>query len=315
MRIVYLGSGQIGLKCLDALAESHHEPALIVTQPARPAGRGKKKRPTPVALWAQKHNIECLESENVNDPAVVERIRAEKPDLILVIAFGQFVGKAVRDMPPKGAINVHTSLLPKYRGAAPINWAIIDGRQETGVTIITLAREMDAGDIISSVSTPIYPTDTAGSLHDRLAELAPGLLIATLADIEAGTAVYTPQDQSQVTLAPKLKKSDGVVDFACPAQTIRQKIHGLWPWPGAKADYLNCRTGKRTGVTFARVRLIEQTGQNQPGLIDENYHLCCGQGKLEIIELKPHGSHLMSFRDFVNGRRVRSGDKFVKIGE
>ncbi len=177
MNLVYLGSGEFGVPCLDALKASAHHLCLVVTQPANPAGRGRKPQPTPVAQWAGEHGVPFVETDNVNSPGVVQRIADCRPDVIVVIAFGQKIGKEVVALPPKGAINVHASLLPKYRGAAPINWAIIRGETQTGNSIITLADKIDAGDILAQAQTEIGPQETAGELHDRLAQLAAPLLL------------------------------------------------------------------------------------------------------------------------------------------
>jgi len=259
MDIVYLGSGELGIVSLDALARSAHNLRFIVTQPARQAGRGRKPRPTPVAGWADEHSLPFIEADSVNTPEMVAKIADYEPDLIVVIAFGQKIGTELTSLPPKGAINVHASLLPKYRGAAPINWAIINGETETGISIITLAEKMDAGQILSQAKTEIRATETAGDLHDRLAELAAPLLIETIDKIEAGTAVYTEQDHSKATMAPKLKKTDGHADFAEPAQILAQKIRGLWPWPGAAANYVSKESGKSIRVIIAMAEPIETT--------------------------------------------------------
>jgi len=168
MRIVYLGSGQFGINCLGAIEDSVHELAFIVTQPAMAAGRGKRPRPTPAACWAKQHSIGFIETEDVNSPENVRKIASFEPDLIVVIAFGQKIGNEIINLPPKGAINVHGSLLPKYRGAAPINRAVINGETETGISIITLAEQMDAGLVCGTAKTKIEPNETAGQLHDRL---------------------------------------------------------------------------------------------------------------------------------------------------
>ena len=209
MRIVYLGSGEFGIECLNALADSAHELVFIVTQPPQPAGRGRRECPTPVCHWANTHLVPFIETGNVNTPEIIEQVAHHQPDLKIVIAFGQKIGPELIDMPPKGAINVHASLLPKYRGAAPINWAIINGETKTGISIITLAHKMDAGQILAQAETQIAPDETAGSLHDRLAQLAAPLLLETVEKIATGTAVYTDQDHSKATYAPKLRKNDG----------------------------------------------------------------------------------------------------------
>jgi methionyl-tRNA formyltransferase len=315
MEIIYLGSGEFGIECLNALAVSGHTLPLIVTQPAQQAGRGRKPRPTPVAEWAKGHSIEFIETDGVNAPEVVGRIGAQRPDLIVVIAFGQKIGKELVSLPPKGAINVHASLLPKYRGAAPINWAIINGERETGISIITLAEKMDAGQIVAQHKTEIAEDETTGELHDRLARLAAPLLLKTLEQIGAGTATYAEQDHSQATLAPKLKKSDGFLDFKDSAQVLRRKILGFWPWPGASAIYTSKETGKSVRVTIAMATMVETANPTglQPGTLDEELNVICGQNALKIEKIKPDGSRLMDFSDFVNGQHTKPGDTFTKI--
>ncbi len=315
MRIVFLGSGEFGLNCLDALKNSQHSLELIVTQPSQPAGRGKKLKPTPVASWAKENAIDFFETSNVNSPEFIEKISLRNPDLIVVIAFGQKISKQLTELPPNGSINVHSSLLPKYRGAAPINWAIIEGEKQTGISIITLAEKMDAGDILAQAAIDIGDNETAGSLHDRLAELSAPLLVETIEKISNGTAVYTAQDHSKATLARKLKKSDGFLDFDQPAETIKNKIHGFWPWPGAKAEYVSKQTDKSTPVTFAAVKVMQISPDTSasPGTLDDNLNIVCGRGALEIISLKPAGHKLMDFKAFCNGRNTKSGDYFIKI--
>ncbi|MHC4111522.1 MAG: methionyl-tRNA formyltransferase [Planctomycetota bacterium] len=315
MKIIYLGSGEFGLECLNALAQSHHSLEFIVTQPPHPAGRGRKPTPTPVARWADSNSIPCVETDNVNASPTVEKITAHQPDLIVVIAFGQKIGNELINLPPKGSINVHASLLPKYRGAAPINWAIIGGEKQTGISIIALAEKMDAGDILAQSINDIAADETAGQLHDRLAQIAAPLLLKTIDDIANGTAVYTPQDHSKATLAPKLKKSDGFLDFNEPAELLQRKIRGFWPWPGASAMYVSKKADKPLRVTIAMAELIEasNTAHLPPGTLDENLNVICGQHTLKIIEIKPTGSHLMQFKDFINGRHTQPGDRFSKI--
>ncbi|MBW8038639.1 MAG: methionyl-tRNA formyltransferase [Planctomycetes bacterium] len=318
MKIIYLGSGEFGLECLNTLAQSGHSLEFIVTQPPRQAGRGRKPTPTPVARWADSHSVPFIETDNVNAPPTIEKIAAYQLDVTVVIAFGQKIGSEIINLSPKGAINVHASLLPKYRGAAPINWAIIEGEKQTGISIITLAEKMDAGDILTQATTDIGADQTAGLLHDRLAQIAAPLLVKTIDDIANGTAVYCQQDHSKATLAPKLKKSDGFLDFNEPAELLQRKIRGFWPWPGASAVYISKKTESAKGglrVTIAMAEVVQASSQAQlpPGTFDENLNVICGQHALKITEIKPTASHLMHFRDFVNGHHTQAGDCFIKI--
>ena len=316
MKIVYLGSGEFGIECLNALAESSHKLKFIVTQPPHPAGRGRKPRPTPVALWADAHSVPFIETEDVNVPDNIKKIADYEQDLIVTVAFGQKIGNQLINLPPKGAINVHASLLPKYRGAAPINWAIINGETETGISIITLAEKMDAGQILAREKTQILTNETAGELHDRLAKIAAPLLLKTVDQIADGTITYIEQDHSKATIAPKLKKSDGFLDFNEPAEILARKIRGFWPWPGAIAFYISKKTASRCTsglrVTIALAEVVENlnTGELPIGTLDENLNIICGQDSLKIIKIKPDGSRLMDFADFINGQHTCPGDIF-----
>jgi len=315
MKITYLGSGKFGLESLNALAQSNHSLDLIVTQPPHGAGRGRKQTRTPVARWAVSHSIPFIETDNVNAPLVIEKITAYQPDVIVVVAFGQKIGNQLINLPPKGAINVHASLLPKYRGAAPINWAIIKGEKQTGISIIALVEQMDAGDILAQATTDIGADEAAGELHDRLAQIAAPLLIKTIDHIANGTAVYGRQDHSKATLAPKLKKSDGFLNFNEPAEMLQRKIQGFWPWPGASAVYISKKPKKPLRITIAMAEVVSTSNPANlpPGTLDENLNVICGRNALKITKIKPTGSRLMHFRDFVNGHKTKAGDSFIKI--
>lgn len=311
MNIVFLGSGAFGIPCIEALVASGHTLRLVVSQPAKSSGRGKKLTPTPVGQWARNHDVPLMETADVNTPESLQRIAQEQPDLLVVIAFGQKIGQDLIQMPPHEAINVHASYLPKWRGAAPINWAIVNGDPATGVCIITLAEKMDAGDILGSLETPIESGETAGDLHDRLAELSAPVLLETIDRIEQGTVERIVQDHSQATLAKKLKKADGAIDFTQSAEVIERRIRGFWPWPGAGADYVNAETGKSIRVTLAQVEIVSQDQPGlEPGQLNDQLDIVCGRDALRVVQLKPAGKALMAWRDFVNGRRCQPGDMF-----
>ncbi len=315
MNILYLGSGEFGIESLNALERSSHSLQFIVTQPPHPAGRGRKPSPTPAACWATTHSIPFVETDNVNTPQMIEKIADYKPDLIVVIAFGQKIGNELINLPSKGTINVHASLLPKYRGAAPINWAIIDGETKTGISIITLAEKMDAGSILAQSKTNIVSDETAGQLYDRLAQMSAPLLLKTIEQIADGSIIYTEQDHSEATVAPKLKKSDGLIDFNESADALARKIRGFWLWPGASATYLSKKTNKSIRVTIAMAEVVETSNTTglSAGTLDENLNVICGTDALKIKKIKPAGSPLMDFKDFVNGRQTQPGDLFMKI--
>jgi len=314
MNIVYLGNGQFGIDSLNALANSDNKPVLIITAPPHQAGRGRKPRPTPVAQWAEEKSASFIETEDANQPEIVAKIARHSPGLVLVIAFGQKISNEIIALPTKAAINVHASLLPKYRGAAPINWAIIKGEKQTGISIITLAEKMDAGKICRQVTTDIEEAETAGLLHDRLAKLAAPLLIETIKKIDDGSVIYTEQDHTKATLAPKLKKSDGLLDFAETAESLERKIRGFWPWPGAAVNYNSKISQKSERVVLAMAKTTKTTNQAAlpPGTLDENFNVICGKDALKIIKIKPAGGKLLDFKDFVNGRQTQPGDLFAK---
>jgi methionyl-tRNA formyltransferase len=315
MKIVFLGSGHFGIPCLDAMMQSQHELVFIGTQPPNPAGRGRRPCATPVADWADRHLIPYVETPNINTPDCLEQIGRFRPDLLGVIAFGQKIGPELVQLAPHQALNVHASLLPKWRGAAPINWSILAGDDVAGVTLITLADKIDAGDMLGSAETCIRPGETAGELHDRLAALAAPLLLETLDKIEAGTVQRVAQDPAQATLARKLKKADGYLDFHQTAEELDRRIRGFWPWPGAAATYLSQETGKSLRVVFAECAVEPwQNTQDLPvGTLNENLNIVCRRDVLRILRLKPAGKPLMEFSDFVNGRHTRPGDIFLPI--
>jgi methionyl-tRNA formyltransferase len=317
MKIVYCGCGDFGINSLDAILSSSHTLAHVFTHLPRPAGRGRKPKPTAVCQWAKGHNVDVTECEDLNMDEMVSKLATFAPDVIVVIAFGQKISEKIVELPHKVAINVHASLLPKYRGAAPINWAIINGETKTGVSIITLAQKMDAGLIAAQAKIVIQDDDTADIVHDRLAHIAAPLLIETLDKIENGTVEYTKQDISQVSRAPKFKKSNGYIDWNQPAEVIHNKIRGMWPWPGTGAYYISKKTSKCYRVTIARTQLVntEENKQAQTGIIDENMNVICETNSLKILRIKPAGSRLMDFEAFVNGRGTGPGDMFMPIDE
>lgn len=317
MRIGYIGSDRFGLACLDALRDSKYGLEFILTQPSKAAGRDRKNTPTPVAQWAISNHIHYVETDNASSPSIIEKVRTANPDLILVIAFGQKLSDELIRVPPKGMINVHSSLLPKYRGAAPINWAIANGESETGVTIATVTSKWDAGLVLAQCKTPIGPDENAEQLSGRLSELSAPLLLETIGKIGNGTARYIEQNHSLASWAPKLKKSDGYVDFGLPARKIRDMIRGFWPWPGVSAIY-NCKTtGKECRITIVEALVVQSENQENlvPGTLDKNLNIVCGSDALRITKIRPAGRATMAFEAFINGYHVAARDKFTKIKE
>jgi methionyl-tRNA formyltransferase len=287
----------------------------IFTQPARPAGRNKKLVCTDVALWAIENSVPYEEVENINAPQSVAKAASCEGDLLVVISFGQMISREVVDLFPRGAINVHASMLPKYRGAAPINHAIMQGDEKTGISVITVAERMDAGFVLAQEEAAISIEDTAESLSRELAYLSPEVLLETIGRIDDGTAVYTPQDESQVTFANKLKKCDGRIDWSEPAETLCCKIRGLWPWPGGQADYVSGKSTKCCRVTIAQATVVasEDWREGRFGMLNEDLDVICGRGAIRITKIKPAGGRLMDFADFANGRGTQPGDLFLSI--
>ena len=320
MRIVYLGSGAFGIASLQWLHRSNHEIPLVITQPARAAGRGRRTVPTPIAeLSRDQLQLPCIETADVNTSDMIEQISACKADLLLVVAFGQKIGPELLNMPNCRTINLHGSLLPKYRGAAPINWAIINGEKETGLAIIELNEVWDAGAIWGQIKTEIHSGETAQELHDRLAALGPDLLDEVLKKISRGDSKPQVQDNIAATWAPKLKKSDGAIQWSKPAQQVCNQIRGMWSWPGAYCQLQKSETNRTERVTIARSEIVSPPHQpdhqvvsvTQPGTLLEDMTVACGSGRLQLLEVKPENSRLMSFSDFVNGRHLQSGDRFL----
>lgn len=310
MRLILLGSGEFAIPTLRWLLQSEHEIPLVITQPARGSGRGRIVTPTPVARFAGEHGMEVLEVEDVNQPPVIKRLRDLDAFLGLVIAFGQKLRPELLAAFPAGCVNLHASLLPLYRGAAPINWAIINGEERTGCTVFRIVDRMDAGPILTSRWTFIKPEETAGELHDRLAGVGVDAVQSALAMHEGGAIpAGEPQDEILATKAPKLKKLDGVIEFSRPAEAIARQVCGLNPWPGAFAQYC-AQNGRSEQVTLLRARPAEITDApaEPPGTIDRRLYVTTGSGYLEVLEVKPAAGRAMSWQGFVNGRHVQPGD-------
>lgn len=299
-----MGTPDFAVPSLEALIGAGHTICGVFTQPDKPKNRGMKLLPTPVKECALSHEIPVFQPVKLRDGTALEQIRALAPELIVVAAYGRILPQEILDCPPKGCINVHSSLLPRYRGAAPINWAILNGDRETGVTIMHMAAALDAGDIISQVSTPIAPDETAPQLTARLAELGGTLLAETVERIEGGTAERISQDEGLVTLAPMLGKELSSLDFCRPAQALHDQVRGLIPWPAATAHL----GGVRCKIFVAGV----ETGMGEPGTVLEagkgGVLVACGGGTaLRILELQPDGGKRMRSADYLRGHPVEVG--------
>ncbi len=310
MRILFMGGGEFGCPTLKYLAHSEHDVIEVFTQPARKAGRGRKVTPTAVSALAAELDLPYREVADVNVPEIVERVRQLNPDVILVIAFGQFLGNELLAMDCR-VINLHGSILPKYRGAAPINWAIINGEKTAGLTVIELNEIWDAGNMLGVARTEIGPTETAGELHDRMAvELGPSIVAEALGEIVAGIDEPIVQDNAQACKAPKLRKADGRIDWTKSAEELRCFIHGMWPWPGAFCKLKQADSDKEVRVSIARAQVVPEAG-GEPGVINDDMTISCGTDSLKLLEIKPDNSKLLKFNDFVNGRRLKPHDRFI----
>lgn len=304
MRIVFMGTPAFAVPSLEALTREH-EVAGVFCQPDKPVGRHQNKlQPPPVKERALRYGIPVCQPEKLWDGSALSILKELDPELIVVAAYGRILPDDILALPPKGCINVHSSLLPKYRGPAPINWAIINGDTESGVTIMRMASELDAGDIILQRSTPIDPEETSETLYSRLAELGGKLLLEAAARIEAGTAARIPQDPEQATLAPMLSKALSPIDWTQSAQAIHNKIRGLLPWPVASTDVISGETMK-----LYRSSLPGQSTGASPGAIvsagKEGIDIACGDGRiLRILELQPPGKKKMTAAAYLAGHPI-----------
>jgi methionyl-tRNA formyltransferase len=299
MRLVYFGSGTFGLPTLEKLGRVH-DVALVVSQPDRPAGRNLQPAPTPVARYAADHGLSIHKPADVNDPASLERIRAAEPAAFVVVAFGQKLGPPLLEL--SYPINLHASLLPRYRGAAPINWAIINGETETGVTVIQMTGRVDAGAILGRRAARIDPMETAGELEARLSLLGPELVVETLDLFESGRLHPEPQDESRACRGPRLSKSDGTTGFARPAAEVQRRIHGLVPWPGC--------TVRLGGQPLRLERAAVLAGgelAGVPGSILADGTVACSPGRLKLLVVQPPGGRKMTLEAYLRGRAAPPG--------
>jgi methionyl-tRNA formyltransferase len=307
LRIIFAGSGEFGLPTFDALRSLGHEVVLVVSQPDRPAGRGKHLTPTPIAQRALEAGLPLLRTDNINREDLPEA------DVMVVIAFGQKIAEATVNRPRLGSVNLHASRLPRYRGAAPINWAILRGESVTGNSVIRLAQRMDAGAVLAQSELPIGELETAGELHDRLAADGATLVPSVLDDLAAGRATEVPQDETLATLAPKLSRDDAVLDWTRPAEELARRIRGLYPWPGCRVKICDAE-----GTELARLRLVRA----RPAANTEGTRWAAGEvmtdglvracdGGLEIVECQPEGKRPMPLADYRRGHRWHAGLRLV----
>lgn len=312
MKIIFMGTPEFAVPVLESLIESKHEVVAVVTQPDKPKGRGKNMQFPPVKECAIAHNIPVLQPAKVGEPDVVEALRAYEPELIAVVAFGQFIPKKIREMPKYGCINVHASLLPKYRGAGPIQWAVINGEKESGVTTMYMSREIDKGDMLLKETITLDPKETGDSLHDRLCVLGGPLLLKTIDELEAGTAVRIPQCEEESTYAPMLEKSMGNIEWAMDAARIERLVRGLNSWPGTFTK-IHGKTVKIWDCdVIAQSDLPEDQADKQPGtvLVSDKKKLVVktGDGALSLTILQPEGKKSMSVDAYLRGYPIAEGE-------
>jgi methionyl-tRNA formyltransferase len=297
LRILFAGAGEFGLPSLRALIDAGHQVIQVISQPDRPAGRGRTMTPTPIAAFAAARNLPLLKTANINTETL------PPADAMVVIAFGQKIGESAVHHPPLGSVNLHASILPKYRGAAPINWAIINGERAAGNSVIRLAPKMDAGAVLGQSSLEIGELETAGELHDRLAADGAPLVLNVLEQLATGTAVETPQDELQATIAPKLSRESAKLDFTRPAAAVANQIRGMYPWPGCRVRLLDAGGGETARVTLVRARPVVSGTDKTPGAILTDGTIATADGAVEIVELQPEGKRPMSLAAFRNGHR------------
>src|SRR6266481_4137977 len=296
MRIVFIGTGEIGVPTLRALLNSEHEVLAVVTQPDKPIGREQRIEPPPIKKAIAKTSIPILQPARIKDQQATEQIRSLTPDVIVVVAYGQILPRDMLEIPRHACLNLHASLLPRWRGAAPIQAAIAAGDCETGITVMYMDEELDTGDILLQSSVEILPNDTGGSLHDRLAQIAPDALLESLRLVAAGNATRVAQDNACVTYAPKLKREHGLIDWSESAEAIERKIRAYNPWPGAfmKVD--------RQNLKIFSASVVDLNGQ--PGEIlrsDKDLIVATGKGALSLAEVQLEGKRRMTAAEFLRG--------------
>lgn len=308
LKVVFFGTPQFAVPTLDALLTSPHAVVGVVTQPDRPRGRGQKESDAPVKARARQAGLPILQPDTLKDPAVLDAVRAFGADIGVVAAYGKILTQAVLDIPRLGLINVHASLLPKYRGAAPVHRAVIAGEAKTGVTIMRIVRALDAGAMLATVERPIGPDDTSEDVERDLSTLGATLLVATLDRMALGPVEETPQDDSAATYAQRLTKEDGVVDWSRPAAAIHNQIRGLHPWPHA-FSYVE---GQR--LILHRSTWSPQSAAAEPGTIvaaqGDELRVATGGGTLLVTELQAEGRRPARAREFLAGRKLAAGIRF-----
>ena len=304
-KIIFLGTPQFAVPALEALIDEGYEILAVVTQPDRPKGRGQKLTPSPVKVLAQENNLQILQPERLDD-SFLDILLSLRPDLLVVVAFGQIIPGRVLGSAKWGGINVHASLLPRYRGSAPIQWAIINNEKKTGLTIMRMDEGLDTGPMFMQQEVDVLEGETAGQLHDRLSSLAPGLLIKTLQGLAQGTIEEKKQDASLATYAPKLNKEQGLIHWSWPSERLCGLIRGLDPWPGAFTYY----EGKMLKLFSCFLRDVRR-GSSVPGrikgLTGKGLEIETGKGSVIVGEIQSPGKKRMPVREFLKGRQLSPG--------
>jgi methionyl-tRNA formyltransferase len=305
MRLAFLGTPQFAVPCLEACIAAGHEVAAVYTQPDRPKGRGQEVAVSPVKEAALRLGLAVRQPERVRQPEVVAELAGLRPDAMVVVGYGQIIPQSIIDIPPLGIINVHASLLPKYRGAAPIQWAIANGERVTGVTTMLINAGLDTGDMLLKAETEIGEEETALELAPRLARMGADLLVRTLDGLAAGTITPVPQNHAEATLAPILKKEDGLIDWRNPAASIFNRARGFLPWPGAWTWF------RRQRFNIWRCRPAQGPHREAGTLFGEGRRLmaACGAGTLELIEVQLEGRKRVSGEAFLNGHRLEENER------
>ena len=311
MRLVFLGTPAFAVPTLVRMVEAGHQVLAVVTQPDRPRGRGQRPSPPPVKEAAARMGLPVYQPERVRLPEAVEFLRALAPEAMVVVGYGQIIPQSVIDLAPLGIVNVHASLLPRYRGAGPVQWAILNGETRTGVTTMRIDAGLDTGDMLLQTETEIGPDENAVELAQRLAAMGADLLVETLSGLAAGAIVPQKQDSSQATYARLLKKEDGLIDWSQPAQSLHNRVRGLQPWPGAYTTFRGqtLHIWKTRPAPGPRPRPAEAAG-TPPGRVSAVKPLVvrCGSSALELLEVQLEGRKRISAADFANGQRLAENE-------
>ena len=305
MKIAFMGTPEFAVTVLEGLLNTKHEVGLVATQPDKAKNRGKKIQYTPVKEKALEHNIKVLQPEKVRgNEEFLEELKDYRPDIIVVVAYGQILPKEVLELPKYGCVNVHASLLPRYRGAGPIQWCVLNGEKETGVTTMKMAEGLDTGDMLLKSITKIGENETAGQLHDRLSDMGAELIVKTLSAIENNTVTPEKQDDSLSNYAPMLTKKLCKIDWSSTAQAVHNQVRGLNPWPVAAAEV----NGKR--VKIYSTLLSDKRGEAGRVICENPLTVACGEGAVIINEIQPEGKKRMNSRDYVRGYRITTDTVF-----